>query len=200
MRAQVWVMAGLSWLALSGGRERAGLLGESSAYAQPKGADKPEARPAAAPGERAGERPGEPPRRPASAPAASPGARPPQVRTYSSVTVVDDPKQAPPLPTGRKEAPPAALPKPPTEPRRDEPAAAAKDERPAAESRRSEELKELRRDLRELRQELREQREQRGGRDGEGPAARGRPTPAESESRKHPERAPVRERLRSGRE
>ena len=196
MRAQVWVMAGLSWLALSGGRERAGLVGESSAYAQPKGADKPEARPAAAPGERASERPGEPPRRPASAPpAASPGARPPQVRTYSSVTVVDDPKQAPPLPTGRKEAPPAALPKPLTEPRRDEPA--AKDERPAAESRRSEEIKELRRDLRELRQEL---REQRGGRDGEGPAACGRPTPAESESRKHPERAPVRERLHSGRE
>lgn len=206
MRAQAWIMAGLGWLALSGGRDRPGLFGESAAHAQPRPAAKAEDRPAAKPGARKSEPPGEPPRRPESAPAASPGGRPPQVRTYSSVTVVDDPKQAPPLPGGRKEPPAATVPRPPTEPRRDEPPAGAPqatptpkatDERPAPGERRASELRELRRDLRELRQEV---REQRGGRDSEAPAGRPRLVPADADSRKHPERAPLRERIRGGRE
>ncbi len=196
MRAQAWVMAGLGWLALPAMPDPSGLRWVPSAHAQPKGPIKSGDKP----GDKPGDRPSPSPR---DAPAAGqPGeARPPQVRTYSSVTVVDDPKQAPPLPTGRKEPPAPATPRPPAEPRRDEsPASSLKDDRPTPGARRAEELKELRRDLRELRQEL---REQRGARDDHDPPARLR-APADPEGKKHPlrepDRAPLRERLRNGRE
>lgn len=194
MRAQAWVVVGLGWLALPAMPDPSGLRWVPSAHAQPKGPIKSGDKSGDRPGDKPGDRPSPSPR---DAPAAGqPGeARPPQVRTYSSVTVVDDPKQAPPLPTGRKEPPAPATPRPPAEPRRDEsPASSLKDDRPTPGARRAEELKELRRDLRELRQDL---REHRGARGGDEPPERLR-GPADPEGKKRPERA--RERLRNGRD
>lgn len=203
MRAQAWVMMGLAWLALPAMLDRPGLRWLPPAYAQPKGPDKPSDRPSDKPGDKPSDKPGakssDHPSPPAGDPSvvAPPGReRPPQVRTYSSVTVVDDPRQAPPLPTGRKELSAPAAPRPPTEPRRDDsPASSPKDDRPSPGARRAEELKELRRDLRELRQDLREHRGARGDEPPE--RLRG---PVDPEGKKRPERAPLRERLRNGRD
>ncbi|MFO0574614.1 MAG: hypothetical protein U1A78_11480 [Polyangia bacterium] len=87
-------------------------------------------------------------------------AKRPQVRTYSTVTVLDDPAKAPPLPTVRRELP-AREPAGPAEPRirppaGDRPEAApgpARDDKPTAS-----EVTRERAALRELREQLRSER------------------------------------------
>lgn len=141
----------------------------------------------------------------------------PQVRTYSSVTVVDDPKQVPPLPTGRKgdaatpapasrgsapvppelktppelKAPPQGSEKSPAADRPDDKRGESAVLREPASAR-----QELRQELRELRQELRESRgAQNRDREHDGAAAGSRaPLPRNADKPTRLER--VRERLR----
>lgn len=139
----------------------------------------------------------------------------PQVRTYSSVTVVDDPKQAPPLPTGRKAdaAPPrrepaAELQKPAELQRPREFEKPAKEDRPTPVREEPKPPREqLRQELRELRQELREQRAKEHDRDHPADGLRvphprssdpsGRPEPGQRPERlERPDRVDRLERLR----
>lgn len=185
------VVAGLCWCALAGVPQELGGWWSRSAQAQAKVVD------------RTGDKPADRP--------AGTEVRKPQVRTYSSVTVVDDPKHAPPLPTGRK-AVPADAPQPPAAASSAASAPAPADERRVAPELRpdgrdvspalperpaKENLQELRRELHDLRQEL---RDRHGAADGPEPEA----SPAnkkreDSAATKRQERN-LRERSRSLRE
>ncbi len=88
-------------------------------------------------------------------------AKKPQVRTYSSVTVVDDPRKVPPLPTLKREgdaARPSELKRELAAPERAGASGAASGERPGqAEARGSDRARELRSEIKAARRELRDE-------------------------------------------
>ena len=92
-------------------------------------------------------------------------AKKPQVRTYSSVTVVDDPRKVPPLPTLKREgdaARPNELKRELAAPERAGASGAASGERPGqAEARGSDRARELRSEIKAARRELRDEGSER---------------------------------------
>lgn len=106
------------------------------------------------------------------------GARRPQVRTYSTVTVIDDPAKAPPLPIPRREA------EPPREVRRPNEASGAGE--PSREERRgatgANDAAKERAAVRELRDHLRSERAERRDQPDKRPEA-DRPAPRAPEAR-----------------
>lgn len=92
-------------------------------------------------------------------------AKKPQVRTYSSVTVVDDPRKVPPLPTLKREgdaARPSELKRELAAPERAGASGAASGERPSqAEVRGSDRARELRSEIKAARRELRDEGSER---------------------------------------
>ena len=92
-------------------------------------------------------------------------AKKPQVRTYSSVTVVDDPRKVPPLPTLKREgdaARPSELKRELAAPERAGASGAASGERPGqAEVRGSDRARELRSEIKAARRELRDEGSER---------------------------------------
>jgi hypothetical protein len=92
-------------------------------------------------------------------------AKKPQVRTYSSVTVVDDPRKVPPLPTLKREgdaARPSELKRELAAPERGGASGAASGERPGqAEARGSDRARELRSEIKAARRELRDEGSER---------------------------------------
>ena len=92
-------------------------------------------------------------------------AKKPQVRTYSSVTVVDDPRKVPPLPTLKREgdaARPNELKRELAAPERAGASGAASGERPGqAEVRGSDRARELRSEIKAARRELRDEGSER---------------------------------------
>lgn len=92
-------------------------------------------------------------------------AKKPQVRTYSSVTVVDDPRKVPPLPTLKREgdaARPSELKRELAAPERAGTSGAASGERPGqAEARGSDRARELRSEIKAARRELRDEGSER---------------------------------------
>lgn len=92
-------------------------------------------------------------------------AKKPQVRTYSSVTVVDDPRKVPPLPTLKREgdaARPSELKRELAVPERAGASGAASGERPGqAEVRGSDRARELRSEIKAARRELRDEGSER---------------------------------------
>lgn len=141
------------------------------------------------------------------------GAKKPQVRTYSSVTVVDDPKQVPPLPTGHRadavapgadvkagvKPPPGGRgAEPPTPPSSQKTPAPAEDRPGVERSDRASQREQLRQELRELRQELREQHRDRD-RDRDNRAAGPRSSPLKN-AESVPRLERLRERLRPNRD